>query len=139
MNGLFQADIEDRGILLDPRTKLFVLLTIVIFVLGGMGTLAPQWLNALISVTPLLFLCSAKQWGKALGYGAVYAAADLFLIYRLDSVHGTGRYLLIMLCRGERADNHIRQGRVGSRQPSHPGRQRLRMHHGGPQEGRHGG
>ena len=98
MNGLFQANIEDRGVLLDPRTKLFVLLTIIIFVLGGMGTLAPEWLNALISVTPLFFLCSAKQWGKALGYGAVYAAADLFLIYRLDSVHGTGRYLLIMLC-----------------------------------------
>ena len=98
MNGLFQANIADRGILLDPRTKLFALLTIIVFVLGGMGTLAPEWLNVLISITPLVFLCSAKQWGKALGFGAVYAAADLFLIYGVNSVNGAGKYLLIMLC-----------------------------------------
>lgn len=98
MNGLFQANIEDRGILLDPRTKLFALLTIVVFVLGGMGTLAPEWLNVLISITPLVFLCSAKQWGKALGYGTFYAAADLFLLHGTGSVNGAGKYLLIMLC-----------------------------------------
>lgn len=98
MNGLFQANIADRGILLDPRTKLFALLTIVVFVLGGMGTLAPEWLNVLISITPLVFLCSAKQWSKALGFGAVYAAADLFLLYGTGRVNGAGKYLLIMLC-----------------------------------------
>ncbi|HAJ97781.1 MAG TPA: energy-coupling factor transporter transmembrane protein EcfT [Ruminococcus sp.] len=98
MNGLFQANIEDRGILLDPRTKLFILLTILIFVLGGMGTLTPEWMNTLISIMPLLLLCTAKQWKKALAYGAVYAVADFFLIFYVDSIHGTGKYLLIMLC-----------------------------------------
>ena len=35
--GLFQADVEHRGLVFDPRTKLVVLMTIAIFVLGGAG------------------------------------------------------------------------------------------------------
>ena len=34
---LLQADVENRGIVLDPRTKMVVLMTIAIFVLGGAG------------------------------------------------------------------------------------------------------
>ena len=36
-SGLLQADVENRGIVFDPRTKMFLLLTIAIFVLGGAG------------------------------------------------------------------------------------------------------
>ena len=35
MAGLFTADIENRGLVLDPRTKLFVMITLVVFALGG--------------------------------------------------------------------------------------------------------
>lgn len=37
MAGLFTADIENRGLVLDPRTKLFVMITLVVFALGGTG------------------------------------------------------------------------------------------------------
>ena len=32
---LLQPDVENRGIVFDPRTKMFLLLTIAIFVLGA--------------------------------------------------------------------------------------------------------
>ncbi len=38
MAGLFTADIENRGLVLDPRTKLAVMITLVVFALGGAGS-----------------------------------------------------------------------------------------------------
>ncbi len=35
--GLFQASIQNRGIILDPQTKFLLLITMSIFVLGGAG------------------------------------------------------------------------------------------------------
>ncbi len=38
MTGLFTADVENRGLVLDPRTKLAVMITLVVFALGGTGS-----------------------------------------------------------------------------------------------------
>ena len=38
MAGLFTADIENRGLVIDPRTKLAVMITLVVFALGGAGS-----------------------------------------------------------------------------------------------------
>lgn len=35
---MFTADIKNRGLVLDPRTKLAVMLTLVVFALGGTGS-----------------------------------------------------------------------------------------------------
>ena len=34
---LLQPDVENRGIVFDPRTKMLLLFTIAVFVLGGAG------------------------------------------------------------------------------------------------------
>lgn len=98
MASLFQADIHSRGLALDPRTKLFCLITIVFFVLGGMGTLAPAWMNAILSVLPLVLLCAVKQFKRALAYGAVYAAALLLLTFAIPGMQGALRYIVAMVC-----------------------------------------
>ncbi|MGL6199560.1 MAG: energy-coupling factor transporter transmembrane component T [Lachnospiraceae bacterium] len=93
---LFQADVEKRGIILDPRTKLFAMLTIVLFVIGGSGIIS-NWMINILALFPLLLLCTVKKWRKALIYGFVFVIA-LCLLYFTDSIHAGWGYLIIMTC-----------------------------------------
>lgn len=97
MAQLFQADVQNRGLVLDPRTKIFAMLTIVLFVVGGSG-LVPTWVVSALAVFPLLLLCTAKKWGKALTYGLIFAAAQAYLVFCAAAVHGTPGVLLTMCC-----------------------------------------
>ena len=76
MAGLFTAEIENRGIVLDPRTKLAVMLTLVIFALGGTGSgiAAVRLMTTAVSVLPMLLLLTAGQYRKAALTGGIYAA-----------------------------------------------------------------
>ena len=46
---------QKRGISLDPRTKLALLVSIAVFVLGGSYAGAMQWVTLALSAAPLLF------------------------------------------------------------------------------------
>ncbi len=99
MQGLFLADVKDRGLVFDPRTKLFAMITIIIFVLGGVSLQnIPEWMNNLFCLLPVLLLVTAGKWQKALGYGVVYAVAECFILFMAESIHGTGKYIVMMLC-----------------------------------------
>ena len=85
---MFTADTENRGLVFDPRTKLAVMLTLVVFALGGAGsdTAAVRVGTVLLSVLPIVLLVTANQWKKAVVFGAVYAvlkAAELLLVPKL--------------------------------------------------------
>lgn len=97
MAQLFQADIEKRGLVLDPRTKLFVMLTTVIFVIGGSGMI-PNWLIISLGVFPIFLLCTVRKWRKAVIYGVIFIIAQLYLQYVMNSVHAVWSYLLTMMC-----------------------------------------
>ena len=97
MSQLFLADVENRGIILDPRTKLFAMLTIVLFVIGGSGLIS-NWLIGILAVFPLFLLCTVKKWGKALIFGLIFAGAWIYLLYFTDFFHGVISYLLLMTC-----------------------------------------
>lgn len=75
MAGLFTADIENRGLVLDPRTKLFVMITLVVFALGGTGSdiEAVRYGTIAVSILPLILLITAKQYKKAAVFGILYA------------------------------------------------------------------
>lgn len=88
---MFTADIENRGLVLDPRTKLAVMITLVVFALGGTGSdiKAVQIGTVVLSVLPIVLLCTAKQWKKAAVFGVAYAAlkaAELLLIPELTGI-----------------------------------------------------
>ena len=85
MAGLFTADIENRGLVLDPRTKLFVMITLVIFALGGTGSdiASVRYGTIAVSILPVLLLVTAKHYGKAAAFGSLFCgikAAELLLI-----------------------------------------------------------
>lgn len=67
MAGLFTADIENRGLVLDPRTKLFVMITLVIFALCGTGSdiAAVRYGMIAVSVLPIILLITARQYKKS--------------------------------------------------------------------------
>ena len=99
MTELFTADIENRGLVLDPRTKLFVMITLVVFALGGTGSdiAAVRYGTTAVSILPPILLMTAKQYKKAAVFGFLYASiksAEVFLV-----PHITGAALSIIgLC-----------------------------------------
>ena len=88
MNGLFSADIENRGLVLDPRTKLAVTLTLVIFALGNAGSniTAVRYGTIALCFLPIVLLVTAKQYRKAVIAGGLYMlikAAEILLVPQL--------------------------------------------------------
>ncbi|MBR2284123.1 MAG: energy-coupling factor transporter transmembrane protein EcfT [Ruminococcus sp.] len=100
MAGLFTADVENRGLVLDPRTKIAVMLTLVVFALGGTGsdTAAVRAGTVAVSILPMLLLAAARQPGRAAVFTAVYAvmkAAELLLVPKTT---GAALSILGMCC-----------------------------------------
>lgn len=99
MNGIFQADIENRGLLLDPRTKLFILIVIAVFGVGGTGSdiHIMSYAVTLISILPLILLCTAGKVTGAVGYGIMFGLLNIVQIYLLPLVHGSLYTFLAMV------------------------------------------
>ncbi|MBQ4464961.1 MAG: energy-coupling factor transporter transmembrane protein EcfT [Oscillospiraceae bacterium] len=100
MAELFTANVENRGLVLDPRTKLAFMLTLVIFALGGTGSeiTAVRSGTIVISVLPILLLVTAKQYRKALIFGVLYAAVKSAEILLLPKASGVVLSLLGICC-----------------------------------------
>lgn len=98
MNEILQADIENRGLILDPRTKLALIVTICIFVIGGVGVEAFPMLSVYLGILPILLLCTAKQWKKSAVYGSIYLLAYVFSQSVFPLLHGTAQSIGAVLC-----------------------------------------
>lgn len=69
---IMQSDIENQGIVLDPRTKLLLLITMATFVLGGHGGNNFWFIVPYLCLAPLVLLLSSKKYKTAAIYVAVY-------------------------------------------------------------------
>ena len=100
MAGLFTADIENRGLVLDPRTKLFVIITLVIFALSGTGSdiAAVRYGTAAVSILPAVLLLTAKQYGKAAVFGILFAAVKAAELLLLPRTTGAALSILGICC-----------------------------------------
>ena len=96
--GLFQADVEHRGLVFDPRTKLVVLMTIAIFVLGGAGGDIFTAFLPCFCALPLLLLLTAKRWRTALVFAVVYAVAYGTFWYWGPRTEGLPNFLILAVC-----------------------------------------
>ena len=65
--------------LLDPRTKLLVLFTMSLFVLGGLEAERMAAFMPILCAVPAVALISARQYKTALIYVTVYMASYLFM------------------------------------------------------------
>ncbi|SBV97569.1 ABC-type cobalt transport system, permease component CbiQ and related transporters [uncultured Eubacteriales bacterium] len=94
-NGILQADIENRGLALDPRTKILLLITMTTFVLGGAGGEELWFLTPCLCALPLLLLLTSKRFTAAAIYTVVYAAAYVSFMLLGHKTAGIANYLLL--------------------------------------------
>lgn len=100
MAGLFTTDVENRGLVLDPRTKLFVMLTLVIFALGGTGSdiSAVQYGTVAVSILPVILLVTAKDFKKAAVFGLLYSLVKGAELYLVPHITGAALSIIGLCC-----------------------------------------
>lgn len=96
---ILHPDIENRGIGFDPRTKLLLLLTISIFVLGGTGGERLDPFMPFFCTIPFILNLLAKKWKTAFAYITAYALAWLLMVYVSPHTGGIVNFIL-MACYG---------------------------------------
>lgn len=96
--GILQARVADRGLVLDPRTKMLLLLTMSVFVLGYAGGEELAFLMPFFCALPAIVLLSAKKWKQALSYCILYGLSCYASICWISQVSGLVRFLLFGMC-----------------------------------------
>ncbi len=92
---IMQSDIENRGLLLDPRTKLLLLITMAAFVLGGAGSDKLWFLTPCLCLLPLVLLFSSKKYKTATIYVVVYFVMYFAFHYFGPRTTGILNFLLL--------------------------------------------
>lgn len=75
---LLASQKNNSGILLDPRTKLAVLITIAVFILGGSYEGVMQYYIIALAAIPLLLLLAARKWKGAVLYILIFGGKPVF-------------------------------------------------------------
>ena len=89
---------RSRGILLDPRTKLLLLVTITTLMLS---TSNEGWMNVvkpILSLVPFVFLISERQFKTAGKYLVLYAVCFVLERAALNLLGGLPSFLLLAVC-----------------------------------------
>lgn len=95
---LLQAKKQHTKALLDPRTKILLVVTIAtIIISSGSG----RWMNLVRSVLiaiPLLLFLTERRWGAAVKYILVYTVAFLCELFLLPLTTGFLNFILVAFC-----------------------------------------
>ena len=95
---LLASQKSGRGILLDPRTKLALLITISVFVLsGGIGVTSRQFAPVL-SAVPLILMLTEGAWKGSCIYFALYGGSYLLQILSLPYLSGLPSFFVVAVC-----------------------------------------
>ena len=94
-SGILQTTGQQRGIPLDPRTKLLLLVTVSTFVLGGLGGDKLPLLVPIFCALPLILLLAAGKIRLALLYLVVFTGAYLASILLLPRLSGFPQFFLL--------------------------------------------
>ncbi len=86
----------DRGIILDPRVKLLLLVTITTFALGGAGGKRCEVLVPILCFVPFLLLLSARRFRTAL-IGIVLFIGSSLLLRFANAHHMAGLFYFLIL------------------------------------------
>ncbi|MGN0142587.1 MAG: energy-coupling factor transporter transmembrane component T [Roseburia sp.] len=97
-NGILQTSVQNRGMLLDPRTKMLLLFTMAVFVLGYSGGELLQFLTPCFCILPAVFLLTARKYRTAFGYILMYSASFLAFTLWGDKTSGILNFLLLGIC-----------------------------------------
>lgn len=87
-----------KGLVLDSRTKLLLVLVMSVFVLGGAGGEKIDSLLPLFCVIPAIMLLTARKVLRAFAYAFSYLAALAASVWLLPQTSGITNYLLLATC-----------------------------------------
>ena len=83
--------------LLDPRTKLLLLVFVSIFVIGNAGGDAAAEFRVILNYTPILFLLTARRW-KAFLFGVIfYTFAYAFAVLLMPHCKGFLNFIILAM------------------------------------------
>lgn len=94
-SGMLRASIKNRGLVLDPRTKFLLLLTMSIFVLGGAGGRTVGYMLPAFCAIPAVALLSAKQFKSAGMYVLLFGAGAFAAGLCAGRTHGLVNFLIM--------------------------------------------
>lgn len=87
-----------RKSLLDPRTKLLLLVFVSVFVLGNAGGDAAAEFRVALNYLPLLLLLGARRWGAVLFAVIFYTIAYALAVLVMPHCTGLLNFLLLAMC-----------------------------------------
>ncbi len=87
-----------QGVKFDPRTKMLLLLTMAIFVLGGAGSDILNDFMPLFCAVPLILFLLAGQWKSSLMYLIFYSISYGIVIWVLPMLSGLFGYIMLAIC-----------------------------------------
>lgn len=91
---LLTSQKKEEGLALDPRTKLALLLTIAIFLLGGSYM---TMLHYLLAAIPGILFADAKMWKKVIIYVLVFGGSVGLQWLVLQYLSGLLRYVIMII------------------------------------------
>lgn len=97
-NGILQASVQNRGIVLDPRTKMLLLFTMSVFVLGYSGGEILQFFTPCFCILPAVFLLTGRKYRTAFEYILIYSASYLAYMFWGNKTSGILNFLLLGIC-----------------------------------------
>lgn len=92
---ILQASVKNRGLVLDPRTKLMMLFNIALFVLGSAGGESVEPLGPILCIMPAALFISAKKWKQAAAYLIVYFVSWLVYTCLVPLTSGAVNFILL--------------------------------------------
>lgn len=97
-NGILQASVQKRGIVLDPRTKMLLLFTMAVFVLGYSGGEILNFLLPCFCVLPAVLLLTGRKYKTAFSYILIYSSSYLAFMLLGNKTNGVLNFLLLGIC-----------------------------------------
>ena len=94
---LLASQKNNSGILLDPRTKLAVLITIAVFILGGSYEGIMQYYIIVLAAIPLLLLLSAGKWKGAVLYLLIFGGSLCLELFGLSYLTGVANFIAVAI------------------------------------------
>ena len=94
---LLASQKNNSGILLDPRTKLAVLITIAVFILGGSYEGIMQYYIIALAAIPLLLLLAARKWKGAVLYILIFGGSLCLEMFGLSCLTGIANYIAVAI------------------------------------------
>lgn len=91
---ILQAQVEKSGLVLDPRTKLVLLITMSTFVLGSAGDGLP-FLTPCLCIVPFILLLTAKQFKPAFIYAIIYITTSVLFNFIGTNSKGIVNFILL--------------------------------------------